>query len=723
MAYFPEQDSIARAFPDQAEKVLQTIVNRYIGEHPPHPPVYRASNRNGFKRDHDFRYILDMRARFPDIRNGQVVYAWAKWWANQPTTVPLSVSCFGPVAVFVNGERVFKSNLLDEVYPERKTGFRVKMAQGWNHIVLRFRCTPTGCGGTFGTGSFKGLPLHVIAPSMERHGQEGWIYTAPLDEEVEFVPEEGMREQDTGWHWYPEPEWSPEDRKRGVWERLFDAQPGRIAYAWSRMESLALLQRAEAVWRGKHQGGLTIWFGDERVYESADSGEFAIPLPVGIGSTRVLVRSVCTGSPWSFEPDELPEGYRFTLPVPVEGAKDAWLYLGPVSRDFAEAPGSICRMERLFPAEQDTESTYWRLDQPGLWIRPFVETSLFGKWNYPLGVTLYGILQTGRKLGRDDYVHYALEHIELCTSFYDYAVWDRQQYGGAGINHQLSAIDSLDDCGSFAATTLEALQLRPLEGARQTLDRVARYISTEQARLPDGTLYREVGHTELMNGTMWCDDLYMSTPFLCKYYRLTKDPSYLDDAACQFLLYKRYCYMPELQIMSHVYDLKFGKPTGIPWGRGNGWVLFSLAELLEIMPEQHEQRGELLAFYRALCEGYLRLQGTNGLWHQVLTDPESYEETSCTSMFLYAFAKGIRHGWLLDTEPYVQAVLKGWEGLTRIAIDKFGNVYGVCRGSGYSFSPTYYRDELSWNLNDTHGIGIVLLAGTELLAMRQHLGR
>jgi hypothetical protein len=41
----------------------------------------------------------------------------------------------------------------------------------------------------------------------------------------------------------------------------------------------------------------------------------------------------------------------------------------------------------------------------------------------------------------------------------------------------------------------------------------------------------------------------------------------------------------------------------------------------------------------------------------------------------------------------------------------------VCKGSSWSTSHAYYKHDLSWNLNDTHGIGIVLLAGVELLGL------
>ena len=103
--------------------------------------------------------------------------------------------------------------------------------------------------------------------------------------------------------------------------------------------------------------------------------------------------------------------------------------------------------------------------------------------------------------------------------------------------------------------------------------------------------------------------------------------------------------------------------------------------------------------------------GMHGLWHQVLTDPESYEEASCTAMFILVW-RGGRHGWLENPDPYLKSAIAGWDGLTSRAIDRSGNVRCV---QGAVNLHAYYKHDLSWNLNDTHGIGIVLLAGVELL--------
>jgi rhamnogalacturonyl hydrolase YesR len=209
----------------------------------------------------------------------------------------------------------------------------------------------------------------------------------------------------------------------------------------------------------------------------------------------------------------------------------------------------------------------------------------------------------------------------------------------------------------------------------------------------------------------------MCVPFLTGYYKRTGQQLYLDEACAQLLAYQRYLYLPEKRFMSHVYDFKFNKRTEIPWGRGNGWAYFALTWLLEELPETHTDRQTLLQWFREFSEGIAALQGARGLWHQLLDDPSSYEETSCTAMFVYGLSKGLRLGWLADPQgEYADTVRNGWYGLSTISADPLGNVYLVCRGSGYSFSRRYYKDELPWQLNDTHGIGIILLAGVEFVA-------
>ncbi|TVY11003.1 glycoside hydrolase family 88/105 protein [Paenibacillus cremeus] len=726
MGYFDPNESVFKKCQHDVEGTLETIAQRYIGANPPHPFVYRLHSRGGFARLHDYRYIMNFQEKWDHIPNGSFVYAWGKLWSDQPTELNLGVSCLSPVHVYINRQRAFTSNISDEVAPDRKNMFRGHMNKGWNEFVLQFEKTANGCGGIFGTGSYKNFPLHFISPTPERDGQEGWVYSEPTTVGIEHLLAEGLQESGGIVRWLPELSWSAAELQSGVFSRLYGAEAGRTAIAWTKVnQTRPTPAEGASRWLVHHDGALTLHVNGQAVYSAMGNGEAEIDLPFVFGDNDVVVYSTCThqANAWGFTLAPLSAdahgAYTIRAPFAVEGLKDHWLYLGSFEEKQIPSLDQLAQLNLVH--EDGREGTYWRADLPNTWVRPYLENTLFAKWNYPLGVTLYGLMQTGAALERRDYIDYVLRHVEQSASFDAYSLWDGKQYGAAGVNNQLALIDSLDDCGSFGATMLAALAHGSIEGAETVAARIADYITRVQDRLPNGALYRVRGSVDFMKDTLWCDDLYMSVPFLCRYSALTGDPSYINDAANQILLYKDYLYMPELQIMSHVYDFKTDRPTEMPWGRGNGWVLFSLAELLGAFPETHEHRETLLAFYRELCAGYLRLQGTNGLWHQVLIDPESYEETSCTSMFIYAFTKGIRNGWLTEPDAYVQAVLKGWEGMTKISIDKGGNIFGVCRGSGYSFSGRYYRDELPWLLNDTHGIGIVMMAGVEVRCLQQFL--
>lgn len=715
--YIDEHESIYAAGQHKVSHTLATIADRFVGNHPPHPMKARAFCADGIVKKHNYCYDFNMVQRFPELRNGQYVYAWSKFWSDQAAQMTFHLYCYGPVQFYANGVRLYKATISEELNDRLKIPVTVSLNKGWNHFVLLFTKTQAGCGGAFGPSSFKSNPIHVLAPTPERSGHEGWIYSAPQDAMWEQLPGPGTNEADSGIEWYPKLAWSEAEQALSPLARIYGDQPGRYAVAWTKLDC-SWREPVSIALTGSAAGSFELYINGEKKHIQQEAGAFSVSLLLSFGTHDLLIR--CTGAcgDWGFRLDELPAGVALQAPHHVEGSRDEWMYAGP----FAAAdplPEAAEALSALLEAEGG--STFWRLDQPHTWVRLFVENALFGKWNYPLGVTLYGMLQTGKLLEREDVLAYVRKHIETCTKLYRYAVWDKAQFGASGVLNTLATLDSLDDCGSFGATMLLTLAEHPLEGADEVAELVADYICNRQERLPTGALYRKPRLADFTHETIWCDDLYMSVPFLCRYYHRTKDIRYIDDAANQFIQFKKLMYVPELQIMSHVYDLTLDKPTMVAWGRGNGWVLFSLSELLAAMPEAHEKRAELLHFFNELCEGYLRLQGVNGMWHQVLTDAESYEETSCTSMFLYAFARGVRFGWLSDSERYIEAIRRGWEGMTRISIDKFGNVYGVCRGSGYSFNGDYYKHDLSWLLNDTHGIGIVLLAGIEVLQIEQWL--
>jgi hypothetical protein len=89
---------------------------------------------------------------------------------------------------------------------------------------------------------------------------------------------------------------------------------------------------------------------------------------------------------------------------------------------------------------------------------------------------------------------------------------------------------------------------------------------------------------------------------------------------------------PEKGLYDHAWFANTDPDPRFYWGRGAGWALMAMAELLSVMPEDHPDRPAVLAQYRRAVQGVAAVQGSQGFWHQLLDKVDSYLETS-TSVF------------------------------------------------------------------------------------------
>lgn len=711
--YFDDSQSINAYEGTDPQAIISSLAYRYMGQNLKHGLYYRAYTNNGIVRTTDYRYLVDFNKIFPDSKDKECVWAFTKFYSAGKSSFGWDINCFGPMVVYVNGEVAYKSDIFKERYSETSTRVFMDVEEGWNDIRIQFKKTKAGFGGQFGTWIGK-WDMYTLMPTKERDGQEGFVFTELVPDD--YVPEFeiGMSEKDFDKKLYPVINWSDDEMKKGQLTRMFGTPNGQYAVGYTKVF-------ADDINNTTHKftldtkGETVVYINKKEVFKTKGGKEtFDATLP--LGTYDVYVKCICDGNDWGYTLE--CDTVEFENAARVKGTDDVWMYIGTFVNDFEFPFDTASDMLHIV----GEPATYWRLDAPDTFVRPYNENTLFGRWNYPLGVTMYGLLHTAIAIGSEDIKNYIKDHVQLCIDTLEYALWDKEQYGGAtSIHNLLTSIDSLDDCGSFASMMLEVNKYLGLRDVKKVADYVGDYIYNHQSRLEDGTFFRKEMMHHFHNMTMWADDLYMSVPFLVRYSQFTGDQKYLDDAANQFFGFKKRLFMPEEKIMSHVYDFKYDSKTNVPWGRGNGWVVFSMTELLEVLPEDHPKRNDLIEFLNTLCEGYLALQDDEGMWHQVLNDHESYPETSCTSMFIYAFSRGIRFGWLKNPEKYVKAIYKAWKGISKTSVDSNGNVYGVCRGSEFSFIADYYKYELGWNLNDTHGTGIVMLAGIEVIRLNKFL--
>jgi len=275
---------------------------------------------------------------------------------------------------------------------------------------------------------------------------------------------------------------------------------------------------------------------------------------------------------------------------------------------------------------------------------------------------------------------------------------------------------SLDDSGSMCAAFIKASRAGVEPASLQPwIDNYMKWISGGQFRLADGTLARNRPH----KNALWLDDLYMSVPALAQMGALTGEARYFDDAVKQILQFSARMFVPETGLYMHGWIQDMEPHPVFHWARANGWAVVAMVELLSVLPEDHPGRPAVLAQYRAHVRGLAAAQGGDGLWHQLLNRNDSYLETSASAMFVYAIARGINRGWL-DPLAYGPCASLGWNAVTKQVNDK-GQVENTCVGTGMGFDPMfyYYRPV---SVFAAHGYGPVLLAGAEMITLRNGRG-
>lgn len=203
----------------------------------------------------------------------------------------------------------------------------------------------------------------------------------------------------------------------------------------------------------------------------------------------------------------------------------------------------------------------------------------------------------------------------------------------------------------------------------------------------------------------WIDDMYMITALQLQAWRVTGDVKYRDRAADSMAAYLRKLQQPG-GLFFHAPDVPFY------WGRGDGWVAVGMTDLLRELPREHRHHKAVLAAYRRMMAALLKHQAQTGMWRQLIDKPESWEESSSTAMFTYAFITGVKQGWLPE-QTYGPAARKAWIALVGYLTPE-GLLREVCVGTGKKNDLQHYLDRPRVT-GDTHGQAPVLWSANALL--------
>lgn len=242
-------------------------------------------------------------------------------------------------------------------------------------------------------------------------------------------------------------------------------------------------------------------------------------------------------------------------------------------------------------------------------------------------------------------------------------------------------------------------------------------------------------HKTIYPSQIWLDGLYMAEPFYAEYavrYARDKEAAY-KDIINDFVVAARHTYDPATGLYRHAWDetrsMFWCDPqTGQSqhcWGRALGWYCMALVEVLEILPEDAEGRGNLLEILRGIVDVLPSFADPDtGMWYQVLDCPGregNYLEATCSAMFSYTLLKGVRLGYLdASLEDYARKV---YDGLVRtfitededglISINQCCSVGGLGGKAMRMGDYDYYLSE-PVRSNDPKGVGPFIWASLEM---------
>ncbi len=249
------------------------------------------------------------------------------------------------------------------------------------------------------------------------------------------------------------------------------------------------------------------------------------------------------------------------------------------------------------------------------------------------------------------------------------------------------------------------------KGATTKLDNqvaaAAEKMMREQKRSTDGLLT-----IKTMSHQIFIDVTFAVTPYLLYSGLKFNNQEYINYAVFQTLESFRILKDEKTGLIHQGRGFQGeGKISEDNWSRGNGWGAFAIAILVRDLPESHPKRQEVVELAKKFFAAVLKYQDKQGLWHQEMSDPTSYIETSGSGIFLYGLGIMLEKG-LMD-KKYMKNLNLGLRSYLDYIGDD-GSVSNTCIGClcpGNGTKEDYKNRK--WELNDYHAFGPVVLAFTQ----------
>ena len=240
-----------------------------------------------------------------------------------------------------------------------------------------------------------------------------------------------------------------------------------------------------------------------------------------------------------------------------------------------------------------------------------------------------------------------------------------QRQGADGRLALMRDNEGVTDPAANGEALLVAARITKEPALQSAVEAMLNYLLKAAPRAADGTLFHVTDAKEV-----WIDSMYMAPPFLAA-------AGQLDEAIRQIQGIKNRLWNSEKKLYAHIWDedRKAFKRAAY-WGVGNGWAAAGITRVIRTLPESRaKEKQELALHVKDILDGCLAHQRQDGLFHDVLDQPDTFVETNLAQMLAYSIYRGICGGWLPST--YKENADK-MRAAVHEKVDASGYVQGVC---------------------------------------------
>ncbi len=197
-------------------------------------------------------------------------------------------------------------------------------------------------------------------------------------------------------------------------------------------------------------------------------------------------------------------------------------------------------------------------------------------------------------------------------------------------------------------------------------------------RQPYGGVPLDAAQQRLMEDPgagIWLDCMHFDPPFYAHLGAIGAGPEWSQRAVDEILAYGELLFDPELELYQHYWLEKTERAYIRGWGRGQGWALLGLIDVVAHADKASARYGDVVARTQSLAEAMRRFQLPDGNWWAMVHEPESGPESSTAAFMATAFYRGIRLGALAEA-TFRPAADKAFAAMWA-NLDAEGNLKGV----------------------------------------------